>query len=50
MIFIPHISFIINAWRVYHLQDLKSCLLPFVLADFFLFLGSVPIKVSKSEA
>ena len=50
MIFISHVSSIINAQRVYHLQDLKSCLLPFILVDLSLSLGSVPIKVSERVA
>ena len=50
MVFISHVSSIFNAQRVYHLQDLKSCLLPFILADFFFSLGSAHFKVRESEA
>ena len=50
MIFISHVSSIINAKRVHHLQDLESCLLPFLLVDLSLSLGSVPIKVSERVA
>lgn len=47
---ISHVNSVINAQRVHHLQDLKSCLLPFILADLSVSLGSVPIKVSEMEA
>lgn len=50
MIFISHVSSIINAQRVHHLQGLKSCLLPFILVDLSLSMGSVPIKVSERVA
>lgn len=51
MVFISHVSSIINARRIHYLQDLKSCLVPFILADFFsLSIGSAPIKVKESEA